>query len=258
MMKKEKPNYYIKSLKKAFKILNLFSFEEKEFGVTELSKKLNLHKSTIHHILATLESEEVVTKNNDTKKYRMGIRLFKLGSIVQHHIELREIALPVMKELSQKTGESIHLNLIVGRKRVIIEKIESLSIIRLVPQLGENLPLYAGGSGKVLLAYMTDEDIEKYFQKEKLISFTPNTITNPEKLLAHLKEIREKGYAIASGERITGATTIGAPIFNHSRRVIASISICGPTERFTDNKIQMFISLVKGSAMKISELMGYQ
>jgi len=239
-------------------LLNAFSLNKKELGVTELSKKLKLPKSTVLRILVTLASESFLVKNPENQKYSLGIELFKLGSIVQQNFNMREYALPIMKDLADKTGESVYLNIISGRKRVCIEKIESSNDIRRVIKLGESLPLYTGGSGKVLLANLPEEDIKKFFEEEKLIPFTPNTITDPEKLLQNLAEIRKQGYAIAVGERVLGATTIGAPICDNLNRVVASLTVSGPTERLTEQKIPKYASLLKEAAMKISVLLGYQ
>ena len=257
-MNKKRSDYSIKSIKRAIQVLNSFTINKCELGVTELSKILNLHKSTIHRILVTLSSEGLVVKNQVSQKYHLGITLFKWGCIVQNQMEIRSYALPIMKDLAQRTEESVDLNIISDRKRVSIEKIESYHDIRRVIKLGESLPLYTGGSGKVLLSSWPDEEIWKFIQEEKLVSFTPNTITDPVKLLENLKEIREKGYGIAFEERILGATSIGAPILNYLGKVIASISISGPTARFDEQKISIFISLVKEAAMKISVLLGYR
>ena len=253
----KRSDYSIKSIKRAIQVLNSFTSKEGELGVTELSKRLNLHKSTVHRILVTLSNEGVVVKNQVSQKYNLGIILFKWGCIVQNKMETRNSALPIMKDLAQRTEESVDLNIISGRNRVSIEKIESSNDIRRVIKLGETLPLYTGGSGKVLLSSWPDEEIKKFIQEEKLISFTPNTITDPVKLLGNLKEIREKGYGIGIEERIPGATSMGAPILNYTGKVVASISISGPTTRFTEQKIPIFISLVKEAAMKISVLLGY-
>jgi len=257
-MKKDPSEYYIESIRRAFQILNCFTFNEKELGVSELSKKIELPKSTIHRILVSLAAEGILVQNKDNKKYSLGIVLFQLGSLVQQHLEIRKCALPVMEELAQKTKESIYLNVILGRKRISIEKVESPHEVRRVIRLGESLPLYTGGSGKVLLAHLPEEEIEKFLKEEKLIAFTPNTITDPKKLLKNLREIRENGYAIAVGERVIGATTIGAPIFDYTNKVVASLTISGPTGRFTKKKIPIFISLVKEAAERISILLGNQ
>lgn len=257
-MYKKQSDYYIESIKRAVQILHTFSLEEKELGITELSKRLNLHKSTVYRILVTLANEGIVLKNQVNQKYRLGIVLFKWGSIVQHQMEIREFALPIMKELAERTKESVYLNVISGRERVCIEKVESSNDVRRVIKLGVNLPLYTGGSGKAILAYLMDEEIQKFIQEEKLVAFTTNTITDPERLLEDLRDIREKGYAIAIGERVPGATTIGAPIFNYTQKVVASITISGPSERITEQKIKTFSSFAKEAARKISTLLGHQ
>jgi DNA-binding IclR family transcriptional regulator len=255
---KNESDYYIESIKRAIQILNSFTLEEKELGVTELSHRLKLHKSTIHRILVTLASEGIMVKNPDNQKYSLGMSLFRWGSIVQQQMEFRKYALPIMENLAKKTKECIYLNVILGRRRISVERVESSHEVRRIIRLGESLPLYTGGSGKVILANLPDEEIKKFLKEEQLIPYTKNTITDPEKLLENLKGIREKGYAIAVGERVMGATTIGAPIFDYANKVVASLTISGPTERFTEKKIPLFISLVKEAAEKISVSLGYQ
>ena len=256
-MSKNRSDYYIQSIKRAVQILNSFTLKEKELSITELSKRLNLHKSTIHRILVTLEDESLVIKNQSTQKYRLGIKLFELGNLVQDQMEIRAYALPIMKELAQKTEESVDLNILSDGERVSIEKIESPHDVRRIIQLGKSLPLYCGGSGKALLAFLPDEEIDKIIQKEKFIPFGPNTITNPSKLKRHLKEIRKNGHAISFEERVLGSASVAAPILDYKGKVVASLSVSGPTSRFTKKKVPMFISLVKEAAQKISVSLGY-
>jgi len=256
-MNKNRSDYYIQSIKRAIQILNSFTPQEKELSITELSKKLNLHKSTIHRIFVTLEDESLVVKNQITQKYRLGIKLFELGHLVQDQMEIRAYALPIMKEFAQKTEESVDLNILSDGKRVSIEKIESPHDVRRIIQLGKSLPLHCGGSGKALLAFLPDEEVDKIIQKEKLIPFGPNTITDLTKLKEHLKEIRKNEYAISFEERILGSASIAAPIFNYKGKVVASLSVSGPTTRFTKEKIPKLISLAKEAAQKISASLGY-
>src|SRR5690554_4483743 len=121
---KDKSNYYIKSIKRAIRVLDSFSLEENKLGVTELSKKLKLHKSTVHRILVTLESEGVVVRKQSNQKYSLGMSLFRWGSIAQMQIDIRKYALPEMENLAKKTGECVYLNIISGKKRISIEKVE--------------------------------------------------------------------------------------------------------------------------------------
>jgi len=256
-MSKKRSDYYIQSIKRAIRILNSFALKKGELGVTELSERLNLHKSTVHRILVTLEDEGFMVKDQVSQKYRLGIKLFELGHIVKEQMEIRNYALPTMKELSQKTEESIDLNILSDGKRVSIEKIESPHDVRRIIQLGKSLPLYCGGSGKVLLAFLPDEEIENIIQKEKLIPFGANTITDPTKLKEHLKEIRQNGYAISFEERILGSASVAGPILNYKGKVVASLSVSGPVTRFTKKKIPVLVSLVKKRVKKISTLLGY-
>jgi len=256
-MSKERSEYYLKSIKRAITILNSIAQEADELGVTELSKKVGWHKSTVHRILVTLEDEGLVAKDQITQKYRLGIKLFELGNLVQEQVEIRKHALPIMKKLAQETEESIDLNIISHGKRVSIEKIESTHDIRRIIQLGKSLPLYCGGSGKALLAFLPEEEINKILQQEKLIPFTSNTITDPLQLKEHLKEIKKLGYAMSFEERIPGSASIAAPILNFKGEVIASLSISGPINRFTEDKLPRLISLVKNAAREISTSLGY-
>ena len=256
-MNKKRSDYYIESIKRAIQILNSFTIKEKELGVTEISKRLNLHKSTIHRILITLEDEGFIVKNQFSQKYHLGIKLFELGHIVQNQMEIRSIALPTMKELAKKTEESVDLNIISEGKRVSIEKIESSQDIRKIIQIGKILPLYCGGSGKALLAFLPEKEIDQFIKNEKLEKLGPNTITDPKELKEHLKQIRKNGYAISFEERVLGSVSIGAPIFNHSGKVFASLSVSGPISRFNEKKIPFFISLIKEATEKISSLFGH-
>jgi len=256
-MSKKRSDYYIQSIKRAVQILNSFTLKKNELGVTELSERLNLHKSTVHRILVTLEDEGFVVKDQVSQKYRLGIKLFELGHIVKEQMEIRNYALPIMKELAQKTEESIDLNILSDGKRVSIEKIESPHDVRRIIQLGKSLPLHCGGSGKALLAFLPDEEVDKIIRKEKFIPFGPNTITDPTKLKEHLKEIRKNGYAISFEERILGSASVAAPILDYKGKVVASLSVSGPTTRFAKKKVPILISLVKEAAQKISASLGY-
>lgn len=254
---KDKSYYYIKSVKKTIEVLNIFLVENKELTITEISKKLNINKSTVLRILRTLDSEDMLIEDQNTHKYSLGIALYRLGLLVKEKLNLREKALPIMEKLVKKTKESVYLSVIAGRERVAIEKIESSSYIRRVVKLGEALPLYTGGTGKVLLAFLSDAEIEEYISKEKISPFTQRTIINSRMLLKELKEVRKNGYAIAIGERIPDATAIGVPIFDYTGKAIACLTLSGPTERIPSQKLTKFISLLKEASSEISYLLGY-
>ena len=256
MKKKNRSDYYIHSINRAIQILNSLT-SKKEMGITELSKKLNLHKSTVYRILITLEDESIVARNNFSQKYRLGMKLFELGNIVKEQIEIKNYALPFMGELAQKTEESVGLSIIMDSKKVYIEKIESLKEIRQIIELGKSFPLYSAASGKCLLAFMQNNKINKIIQEEKLIKLAPNTITDPVILKKQLKQIRREGYAVSIEETFVDSISIAAPILDSTGKSVAAISVYGPFSRFTTKKIHKYILLVKKAAQDISNSIGY-
>ena len=197
---KKRSNYYVRSINRAINIINLLANKKEEQGITELSLQLNLHKSTVHRLLVTLEDEGFIVQNTITQKYSLGLKFLELGNIVQERIEIKRLAFPVMQSLAQKTQESIDLNILIDDKRVSIEKIDSPHDLRRIIQLGKSLPLYCGGSGKAILAFQSDTEIDRILDKEDLISYGVNTITDKVKLKKHLAEVRKNGYAISFEE----------------------------------------------------------
>ncbi|NLB11513.1 IclR family transcriptional regulator [bacterium] len=254
---KERSDYYNQSIKRAALILNTLGSQNKELGISELSRLLDLHKSTVHRMLVTLEDENLVVYNKTLQKYHLGIKLLELGSIAKRQIDIRNIAWPIMQEIAQKTKENVDLNILIDDRRVSIEKIESPHDLRRAIKLGKSLPLYHGGSGKAILAFLPDSEIERILQKADLAPLGPNAITNPGVLKEHLKEIREKGYATSFEERVLGVASIAAPILNEKHYAIASLSISGPIARLTKEKEPLFAMLIKKAASDISKNCGY-
>jgi len=255
-MKKKREEYYVQSIKKAINILNCFSLNDKELGISEIGKKLKINKSTVYRILVSLEDEYFIASNPKTKKYRLGIKLIELGNILQKQMDIRNYSLPIMREVAQKTKESIDLNILSGLKRISIEKIDSSYPVREVVQLGKPLPIYCAAAGKSIMAFLPNEEINKIIQNEKLVPLTPNTITDPLKLKKELEEIRKNKYAISFEEGVLGISALAAPIFNHDGKIIASLSISGPINRFNKEKISLYIPLIKNATKKISCLLG--
>ena len=256
-MKKNRINYHIKSIKKALIILNSFNYDKYEMDLEELSKIANLPKSTARRILITLEDENMIVKNKNNDKYRLGIRLFHFGQIVKSKLEVKSIALPTIRELAHNTGETVELFFLSGEKRVSLEKIEGPLDTREETKLVKILPLYAGAPGKAILAFLPQERINRIITKEKLIPLGPKTITDPEKLRNNLQEIKREGYAISLEEIVPGWCSIAAPIFNEYKEIVASIGVSGASIRFSEGKKMNIISLVKEAANKISTSIGF-
>ncbi|MCL5046343.1 MAG: IclR family transcriptional regulator [Actinobacteria bacterium] len=244
----------IRSVHRAIGILNCFSWDKRELGLTEIATLIGLPKSTTSRILQTLTTSGLLQRDAESGRYRLGFRLFCLGSIVKDSMELRTIAIPTMVALRDKSRETVNLYLREGTRRVCIHQVESLLGVRHMVRIGEQLPLWAGASGKVLLAHMDESGRERVFQEALAVSAN----FRPDRLTAQLEDIKRQGYAVSHGERELGASAVAAPIWNADRHVEAAVTISGPTARWTAEDVDLFVRLVREGAAEISRQLGYQ
>jgi len=235
-------------------LLECFSVTRPEWGVSELSRKLDLNKSVVHRMLVTLEKRGYVTQKPVTRKYSLGLKLFVLGMLVAEQMNLRTVAAPIMEELSSTTGETVILEIVDGLEGLCIEKVESSQSMRCTSQVGKRVPLYAGAPTKSLMAYLPEKKISKIFDTglEELTQFT---VTDHKALREELETIREQGYCITYGEVDLGSMGISFPIRNYDGEVLASLSLLGPKFRMMD-KAERFVMLCKQAAETISQRLG--
>ena len=223
--------YAVKSLAKAMQVLECFTLQEPELGVTEISRKLGMLKTTVYNILNTFEQLGYVVQNPKTGKYYLGTKVLSLSYIVNTHMGLRERFLPYLEKIAAACGEVCYFGVPEGHEVLYIESVYPPGQARLRNLLGERAPMHCTGLGKAMLAYMPLPDIP-------LPSFTPQTICDPATLKAELSVIRERGYAIDNMEHEIGIKCVGVPVFSADNRVIAAVSVSGPSMRFDDRTIQ--------------------
>jgi len=229
----------IKSIDKVLDLLEFLSINEQEIGVAEISKKINMGLSTVHRILTTLKSRGYINQNEQTAKYRLGIKLFELGCAVQNTKHLIEIAKPYLQELSGITKEIVNLAILEGREVIYLSKIESTEILTVNIKSGTRVLAHCTALGKVLLAFIPDREFDSLYKSEKqLPSLTQNSITSLKELKKQLKKIREQGYTIDKEEYKIGVNCFAVPIINKEGRAIAAISITGPASRFTVDEME--------------------
>lgn len=248
-----KKNYSMQTIHRAIQILRAFSIDNKMLTLTDFHNITGLSKSSLQRILSTLVFEGLLHKNEETKKYQLGLELLFLGSLVEKNSSLLSIAHPVMEDIQVKTGESVSLNVIEKNKRKCIGYLKSNFELQTLTYVGQESPLYAGASAKVLLAFCSDQELEKYIQETDLEKLTEETIIFKDSLFTELMKIRKQGYAISFGERLKGAVSISAPIFNPFHELIAGLSIVIPSPRFEGYDEKMLIELVKEGAAKITK-----
>ncbi|KPK89674.1 MAG: hypothetical protein AMJ94_11550 [Deltaproteobacteria bacterium SM23_61] len=248
----------IKSIKTSLAILNSFSKDTPLLGVTEVSKKLGLSKSTVSRILSTLEQGRLVAKIPDNQKYCLGSKVLELANIFLSGIEWRTHATPYLKELRNKTDETVMVFVMDGDHRVCLEKFEGSHELRPMLNIGGRYPLHAGSAGKLLLAFLPEDERKKILARTGLPRFTSSTITGAKALEKELLLIRKRGYAISHQERMNFLSSVSVPIRDHSGKVIAAICIDGPTVRFTAEKVKEFKVLAIEAAHQISSVIGFK
>jgi len=256
MLKKEKTDYVIQSVYHALDLLEQFNGDVDELGVTELSKRLKLHKNNVFRLLATLESRNYIEQNKVTENYRLGLKTLELGQTFIKQMGLLRQSRPVLERLVKECNETTYVAIMKEFQIVYLDVVETDMTVRVVPRVGAQLPAFCTAAGKVQIAYMSDEELANYLPAKELKRFTPNTITDRNELK---KRIAELGYAIDNEELDIGVRCIGAPIRDYTRRIIGAVSISGPSMRLSDERMEkVLIPMVKKAAEEISTKLGYQ
>lgn len=246
----------LKTLSRGLEILLKFDAEHMELGLSELHRMTGLPKSVISRILKTFEDHDFLKQDPMTKKYRLGIRLFELGRLVVDQMNLTKVARPVMEDIARRTEETVLLCVEDEYQQVCIESISSNKRVNLASRPGTRIPLHAGASAKLLLAFMPVERRMHYYESFGLERFTPHTITDRDELERELEVIRRKGFATTFEERDLGTAGVAAPIVDHRGQVIASLTIVGLKPRFTDSRLPELTECVVAGAQVISSELG--
>jgi DNA-binding IclR family transcriptional regulator len=246
----------LKSLRKATRILECFSFREPRLSLTDVARKAGLPLSTTHRILATLREVGLVEQEGGRDLYRLGLKLLELGSMVLANMEVHREALPFIEELVRETGETVHLGVFDGSQVVSIEKMDSPHGLASNVTIGKGAPAYCTGVGKALLAFQPDAVVD-HVCRLGLKTHTPQTITDPVNLRKELDQIRSLGYAVDNAEHQPDVRCVAAPIRNYSGNVVASLSISGPATRIPRDRIPGLAARVREVSVKLSARLGY-
>lgn len=250
-------NNIIQSVDRALHILEILSTRKEGYGVTELSAKLPLNKTSVYRMLSTLVRHGLAEQDPETERYKIGYKVLELSSSLLDSIDLRTEAKPYLKELERLTNEVIHLVTYVRGEVVYIEKLEGNETLRMHSKVGNRAPMHCTGVGKVVLAHLPTSEVTQIIDRYKLDEHTPYTIKDKDVLLDHLQGVRAKGYALDLQENELGINCIAAPIFDHTGKVTAAVSVSGPTMRMTDERIDELKHEIMETCKKISKRLGY-
>jgi DNA-binding IclR family transcriptional regulator len=258
-MKREKENYTIQSVSHALDILESFTKAESELGVTELSKRLSLHKNNVFRLLATLESRGYIEQNKETENYRLGPKTLQIGCTFIEQRECRRQARPILEKLMAATGETAVVAVLRSNKVIYMDSVDTDKTVRVVSRVGAMLPAHCTAVGKVQLASLTGAEIELLYPDGGLDARTEKTIKNRAVLMDELKKVAERGWALENEESDADVRAVAVPVRDFSRNVIAAIGIIAPAGRLGDDKLEKggLISLLKESGTVLSVKLGF-
>jgi DNA-binding IclR family transcriptional regulator len=248
----------VQSVDRTLTILEVLSDYSDGLGITDISERVNLHKSTVYRLLSTLSYKGYVVQDEETSKYKITFKLFELGSKKVDKLDLLNCSKSYTKALMESVNEVVHLVIREDTEIVYIDKVEANNTISMASRVGKRNPMYCTATGKGMLAFMPEEEVLKVWNSSKIIKLTKNTNTDFILFKKELQAIKKNGYAIDDEENEMGVRCVGAPIFNINGKVAGAISVSGPMHRVTEDKID-FISneLIKCSNL-ISKEMGYK
>jgi len=250
----KKPYYKINSVEKTIKILEVLA-EEGELSVAEAAKHLDLNRSTCHRFLVSLRELGYVLQNTHSH-YRLSFRIFELGNKVANRLQVRQVAHPYLKELSNLFNETINLGYWDNNEIIHLDKIDSSETLRIDPGIGSRVFAYCTGLGKAILAFLPDEDLNNFLKSVPLKAMTPNTITNKGNLLKELKKIHKRGFAADCEELCIGLRCVASPVFDYTNYPSYSVSVAGPSSRMTKEKITVMKEEVKRACRELSKSLG--
>jgi IclR family KDG regulon transcriptional repressor len=258
-MKREKTNYTIQSVSHAFDILESFTRTEDELGVTELGKRLGLHKNNVFRLLATLEHRGYIEQNKVTENYRLGPKTLQLGSIFIEQRECRRHARPILENLAAASGETTVVAVLRGNKVIYMDSVETDRTVRAVSRIGAIFPAHCTAVGKAQLAQLLPTEIERLYADQDLTALTNKSITTVEGLIAEIKKIAEKGYAVENEEAEADVRGIAVAVRDFSKKAVAAIGIVAPASRMTDERINKagISSLLLESGRALSAHLGF-
>ena len=250
-------NDIVQSLDRGLQILDYLSTKDEYVSLAELTSYIRLNKSTVYRIMKTLLRKGYVRQDAETKKYSLGFRVFDLSRALSSILSLGKEAGPLLKELTEKTGESGHLAVLFEGMATLTGTENSSEVLAINSEVGRREPLYCTALGKVLLAYLGKKEFEDVISKCDIKRFTKNTITSAANLREELNKVRSCGYAIDDEASRIGVRCIAAPVYSADGTIVAAIGISGPGSRVTKGKLPELSKIVKKVGASLSSALGF-
>jgi IclR family transcriptional regulator, KDG regulon repressor len=246
----------VSSVANAVRLLEAFSEDEAEIGVSALAKKLKVSKSTVHRLAVTLVSAHLLEQNPETERYRLGIGLFGLGTLVRRRMSLSNEARPYLFELRKLTGESVLLGIPVEMEIMHVYDLESPQALGIKSDLGARRPAHCTAIGRAIFAFASEKTIETLLAGPLPVR-TPHTVTDAAQLRHLLAEVRQRGFAIEDEENEPGVRVIAAPVHDSTGTVVGAVGVAGPSQRLSLDAIEKFAQPLMEAVAAISQRLGF-
>lgn len=239
-------------------MLSAFSQVKPALSLTDISQQLQLNKTTTFRLLSTLEDLGYLRRDPQTKLYRPGVEVLRLGFVVLSSMEVRHVAAPFLRQLVDEVEETVNLAVLDRHEVVYIDRLGSKHMLNVYRPIGSRLPAYCTSTGKALLAFLEPEELENILAATTWTRLTETTLTTPEALKENLALVRQRGFADSNGEMIPELRAVAAPIWQSDGQVVATVNISVPSHRISYEKlINEFGPQVVHVGWRISEALGY-
>ena len=245
----------VRAVDRALDILLCFTREQPSLSLTQIAELVRMSKTTVHRLLATLETKRFVTKDKGTGLYRLGFRLIEMASLVLQDVEIQRWARPYLQSLSNLVGETVDLAILDGSQVVYLDVIESPQRIKLAAAVGQRLPAFCTASGKAMLAYMPEETVRKILG-ENMRKYTDHTDVSIPDILEDLRVTAGRGYAASEEQYERDINAVAAPIFDAERHPIAAIAIAGPSFRMPKERFPELGELIRKETQLVTNEVG--
>jgi DNA-binding IclR family transcriptional regulator len=249
--------YQVNSLERAFQILRCFTLARPELGLIEISEMTQLPKPTVFRLLAVMEKERFIVRTHNGQHYRIGIRTFELGGIFMANLSLEVVARPAMEKLAHTYNMTCNLAIIDNGQVVYMAVAEKPSFMRYSPIIGYRHYVHCSALGKAMIAQLPETEVRHYLQRHGMPALSPYTITDPDQLMANLAEVRRMGYAIDNQEGAVGVCCLAVPIWDHTQKIVAAISLSEAHTLFTPEVIKQISDDMQQQARTISHQLGW-
>ena len=249
--------YHIEALARGLDILELFSPQSPSLTLTDVASLLHLSRSTLFRLLSTLETLGYLERDPATRRYRPSVKVLHLGFTVLNSLEVRQVARPHLERLAQEVQETVSLCVLDGDHVTYVDRVRNQSIVGVSLKAGSRIPAHCTTIGKVLLAELEPDKLNRFLRTTTFAQFTPRTMSDPETLRSELMAVKRNGYALCDGELAVGLRAAGAALYNHKRKAIASINVSGAATTITVNRLKkIIVPAIVRTAAQISWALG--